>query len=479
MYASKKALITIIHTILDIILILTSFVAAYFIKKYVIPLPYRGLTLTPNYYIILLMSMIAMYMTFNFFDLYSSFAEKKYRNIFFEMIKAISTGMFILISSLYIFNLKEISRILLGIFYINLIILLSLSKGLIYIILRKYEKNIHNIRNILIIGSHQRAKQLIDLIINSGTNIRIIGCLEIDREKVNTEVRSGIRVLGMMEDLKSIVLKGVVDEIIFAMALGKIADVDKYMLLIEEIGIHVRIIPEWHIHSLLYKPRFAKILFDNFLGTPTMVVSPTSSMHRDLLIKTILDYFAVIIFSLIFLPFFIIIAFVIKCFSWGPVFFKQERLGLNGRKFNLYKFRTMVPNAEAFLEKYKHLNKMDGPVFKITKDPRIIPVIGKILRKTGLDEIPQLINILRGEMSIVGPRPPIPAEVEKYDVWQRRRLSMKPGLTCIWQVSPNRNDIGFNQWMEMDLEYIDQWSLKLDFMIVLKTIKVVFAGHGR
>jgi exopolysaccharide biosynthesis polyprenyl glycosylphosphotransferase len=479
LYSSKKSLITLIHTILDVILIVASFVTAYFLKNYIIPAPYRGLVLEPNYYVILLMSLIAMYLTFNFFDLYSPFTGKKYSQIFFDMVKAVSAGLFILISCLYVFNLKDISRILLGIFYFDMIILLSLSKGIIFIILQRYERNIHNIRNILIVGSHQRAQQIIDLIINSKTNSRIIGCLEIEKEKVNTEVKHGIRVVGTMEDLKNIVLKGVVDEVIFAMALGKIENVDKYMLLIEEIGIHVRIIPEWHIHALLYKPKFAKILFDNFIGTPTMVVSPTSSMHRDLFVKNMIDYSIAILSLFVFFPSFLLIGLAIKCFSPGPIFFKQERLGLNGRKFYLYKFRTMVPDAEALLEKYRHLNEADGPAFKIEKDPRIIPVIGKILRKTSLDEIPQLINILRGEMSIVGPRPPIPSEVEKYDVWQRRRLSMKPGLTCIWQISPNRNDIGFNQWMEMDLEYIDQWSLKLDFMIVFKTIKVVIAGHGR
>jgi lipopolysaccharide/colanic/teichoic acid biosynthesis glycosyltransferase len=125
------------------------------------------------------------------------------------------------------------------------------------------------------------------------------------------------------------------------------------------------------------------------------------------------------------------------------------------------------------------LNKTDGPVFKIKKDPRIIPYLGTILRRTGLDELPQLINILKGEMSIVGPRPPIPSEVDKYDLWQRRRLSMKPGMTCLWQTSRNRNDVRFEDWMNLDLQYIDNWSLKLDFIILFKTIGVVLSGEGR
>ncbi|MCF8120543.1 MAG: sugar transferase [Deltaproteobacteria bacterium] len=139
----------------------------------------------------------------------------------------------------------------------------------------------------------------------------------------------------------------------------------------------------------------------------------------------------------------------------------------------------MVPDADKRLEELKALNEADGPAFKIKKDPRIIPYVGSLLRKTGLDELPQLINVFKGEMSLVGPRPPIPAEVEQYDVWQRRRLSMKPGLTCLWQCAPQRNDIGFNDWMKMDLRYIDNWSLWLDVKILFQTVRAVLSGAGR
>lgn len=479
MYKSRNNLIVLIHTCLDISLVVSSFVIAYFLKNYIIPLKYRGLDIAPNYYIVLLISVIIFYLIFNSFNFYSTFAEKRYSQICLDTIRAVSTGIFILVLFLYILKMSDISRILLGLFYINMIILLLFSKGIIYFILRASEQNIHNIKNILIIGSQQRAKQIIDLILFSKANMNIVGCLDIDTSKIGKEIKNGIYVIGSIENLKNIVLKGVVDEVIFAMALGKIPNVDKYMLLLEEIGIHVRIIPEWHIHSLLYKPRFSKILFDDFLGTPTMIVSPTSNLHRDLFLKNLIDYsFAIVLFIFI-LPFFLFIGLMIKNFSNGPVFFKQERLGLNGRKFFLYKFRTMVPDAEKLLVKLKHLNEADGPAFKIDKDPRIIPFIGKFLRKTSIDELPQLLNIIRGEMSLVGPRPPIPSEVEQYDVWQRRRLSMKPGLTCLWQIAPNRNKIEFNQWMEMDLDYIDNWSLKLDFSILIKTFIAVFAGRGK
>jgi len=158
------------------------------------------------------------------------------------------------------------------------------------------------------------------------------------------------------------------------------------------------------------------------------------------------------------------------------VLFKQTRIGLNGRKFTLYKFRSMVVDAEARKTELMNRNEMDGPVFKIKRDPRIT-TIGYLIRKTSIDELPQFFNVLMGDMSVVGPRPPLVGEVEAYKVWQRRRLSLKPGITCIWQVS-GRNKIGFDKWMKMDLEYIDSWSLWLDVKILFKTMFVVLTGYG-
>ena len=170
------------------------------------------------------------------------------------------------------------------------------------------------------------------------------------------------------------------------------------------------------------------------------------------------------------------LALLIKLTSKGPVFFKQERCGLNGRKFTMFKFRTMVEDADQMKDLLAEKNEMDGPVFKITNDPRLTKV-GKFLRKFSLDELPQLFNVLRGDMSLVGPRPPLPKEVSQYDPWQRRKLSMKPGLTCLWQIN-GRNNINFERWMKMDLEYIDNWSLWLDTKILLKTVPAVILGTG-
>jgi len=171
------------------------------------------------------------------------------------------------------------------------------------------------------------------------------------------------------------------------------------------------------------------------------------------------------------------VAILIKFSSKGPIVFKQERVGLRGRKFYIYKFRTMVQNAEALKASLSTMNESDGPTFKIKKDPRIT-AIGRILRKTGLDELPQLFNVLKGEMSLIGPRPPLSSEVEKYERWHLRRLSVKPGITCTWQIIPNRNEVVFENWMKLDMQYIEDWSVKKDLMLILKTIKTVLYGTG-
>jgi lipopolysaccharide/colanic/teichoic acid biosynthesis glycosyltransferase len=176
-------------------------------------------------------------------------------------------------------------------------------------------------------------------------------------------------------------------------------------------------------------------------------------------------------------PLFLFIGLAIKLEDGGPVLFKQVRVGRYGRQFKCLKFRTMVVDAEERKQKLLALNEQDGPVFKIRNDPRITKV-GRLLRKTSLDELPQFVNVLYGDMSIVGPRPPIPSEVKQYKRSLYRRLSINPGITCIWQVS-GRNNIPFDKWMEMDMQYIDNWSLRLDFIIMLKTFRVIFVGNGQ
>ena len=388
--------------------------------------------------------------------------------------------MLVMILCMYIFKMTDVSRIMLGIFFLLNIGFLAVSKGFVYVVLARYRQKGFNFRNILIVGTRQRAVDVIDVIGDRlGSGYSVLGCLEIDEAEIGKKVKNGIQVIGTVDHLEKILWDQVVDELIFAMPLKKIENADKYIALAEEVGVSVRIIPDWQIHKLMYHPDIASIQFEEFLGVPTLTMTTTSTKQGDLFIKSTFDYAFAAVALVLSVPFFMFVALVMKLSSKGPVFYKDERCGLNKRKFMLYKFRTMVDDANESRCELEALNEADGPVFKIKDDPRIIPFIGTLLRKTSLDELPQFINVLKGEMSLIGPRPPIPAEVEKYEIRQRRRLSMKPGITCLWQVMPNRNEITFDKWMQMDLEYIDNWSLWLDFKIFWKTIWTMLTGSGR
>lgn len=212
---------------------------------------------------------------------------------------------------------------------------------------------------------------------------------------------------------------------------------------------------------------------DNSSSEARVVVQ---SSQFYLVSKRFLDIFGALIGLILLLPVFAIIAFLIKVEDpKGPVFFKQKRSGLNGMEFDMYKFRSMVANAEDLLDGLLDKNEASGPVFKIKKDPRITRV-GKFIRRTSIDELPQLLNVFKGEMSLVGPRPPIPREVKKYTYYQKQRLKVVPGCTCLWQVS-GRSNVGFDEWVELDLEYIASRSFWLDVKLICKTFLVLFGSR--
>jgi exopolysaccharide biosynthesis polyprenyl glycosylphosphotransferase len=227
-----------------------------------------------------------------------------------------------------------------------------------------------------------------------------------------------------------------------------------------------------------FKTQISRASFDDFNGRPVLVFRTTPEASWQGVIKQVLDFVgAVLLLILLAVPF-AVIALIIKFSSPGPVFFRQSRAGLNGRPFTMFKFRTMVTNAEQLKAELAAMNEMSGPVFKMSNDPRVTPV-GRWLRKFSFDELPQLINVLRFEMSLVGPRPLPVDEVRRFsDLAHRRRLSVKPGLTCLWQISGRNNVSDFRDWVRLDLEYIDNWSLWLDLKILCRTVPIVLTGTG-
>jgi exopolysaccharide biosynthesis polyprenyl glycosylphosphotransferase len=259
--------------------------------------------------------------------------------------------------------------------------------------------------------------------------------------------------------------------VIFNVTQTTFEDVQQAILACETEGVEAWLVADF------VKTSIARATVDEFGGKPLLIFRSTPDTSWQLLAKRLLDVVGAGLGLLVLGPLVMVPAAVaIRLTSPGPILFRQRRSGLHGRQFTMYKFRSMVDNAEMLRVELEAFNEVSGPVFKMKRDPRVTK-IGQFLRRTSIDELPQLWNVLNGDMSLVGPRPPIPSEVSKYDPWHRRRLSMKPGLTCLWQIS-GRSAIGFEQWIKLDLEYIDHWSLWLDLKILARTVPVVLGGFG-
>lgn len=469
-----------IYQVVDFLTLGLAFLLAYYTKITLLPDIVRGLATGQNYALVFLLSVISCQFNLRFADTYPPYKGISIWRLLIQLAKSVAFGIAVAVLLLYVTHIADISRLLMGLFALYAFLLLAAVKGTVYYLLRKKHIRSYDIENILIIGARDRSLDVIDAIAkNPAAGYHIIGCLETveNNWRVGEEIYDSVKIIGTLDQFKKILLEQYVDEIVFALPLKNIGDIHNYIYFAEEMGIKIRVMPDFQIQKIKFYPKRATVYIDHFLGLPTLAVSSAPPNELSLFIKSVIDYVGAAVGLILLSPLLLIIALLIKMTSPGPVFFYQERCGLNGRHFLVRKFRTMYEDAEGKRKQLEEDNEMDGPVFKIRDDPRITPV-GRFLRKTSLDELPQLINVLRGEMSLVGPRPPIPEEVDQYQLWQRRRLSMKPGITCIWQVS-GRNDISFENWMNMDLEYIDNWSLLLDFKLLLLTVKEVCTGHGR
>jgi exopolysaccharide biosynthesis polyprenyl glycosylphosphotransferase len=278
------------------------------------------------------------------------------------------------------------------------------------------------------------------------------------------------KVLGSLDDFERLLRSTVLDEVTFVVSRERLSAVERMVLACEEQGISTRVCMD------LFATRIATRSVEDLDGIPLLTLSTTPSDSLALAAKRAFDLFEAAVALLVLSPIFLVVAVAIRLESPGPIFFRQRRVGVYGREFNLYKFRSMYQDAEARLESLRARNEVSGPVFKMRDDPRVTRV-GRFIRRASIDELPQFWNVLRGEMSVVGPRPPLPSEVKQYERWQLRRLSVKPGITCTWQVS-GRSQISFEQWMELDLRYIDSWSLWQDVKILARTIPAVLTGRG-
>jgi len=328
----------------------------------------------------------------------------------------------------------------------------------------------YNYRTVLIAGSNETARKIARKIEEHPYwGYRIVGFVSERGEGPETSLE-GHPHLGQIEEIAAIVEENVVDEVFFALHRQELHRLESLLLQLEEQGVRARLALDLFPHAK------ARVQIGTFEELPLLTYSTTPTSELRLFAKRLMDVAISVVVLGLTLPAMLVIAGVIKLAYGGTVLYRQTRCGLYGRRFTLLKFRTMVENADQQQPDLSHLNEMTGPVFKMKQDPRVTP-LGRWLRRLSLDELPQLWNVVKGDMSLVGPRPPVPQEVSAYKRWQRRRLSMRPGLTCLWQIQ-GRNELDFDRWMELDLEYIDNWSPVLDIKILAKTIPVVLTGRG-
>jgi exopolysaccharide biosynthesis polyprenyl glycosylphosphotransferase len=389
-------------------------------------------------------------------------------------LRVVGVGIVLLATLAYLLPLQQLSRAWFILFALLSAVLLVAEKILVRVIARWVRSKGLNYRTVVIVGTGRRATDIAKLIVGHNYwGYKILGFVSDGHRLSNGWAR--YRIFGSVPDLRRILETGAIpepiDEIVFAVTRKKLDEMKQIFIMCEELGIRTRVAMNF------FSNRVARLEIEELEGVPFLTFTTTPSNEAHLALKRALDIAISLVLLTLTLPVILLAAGLIRITSPGSVLFKQKRIGLNGRLFTLYKFRTMIENAHERREELAHLNEMNGPVFKLKSDPRVTP-IGRWLRRFSFDEIPQLWNVLKGDMSLVGPRPPIPEEVASYHRWHRRRLSMKPGLTCLWQIS-GRNDIqDFDRWMKLDLQYIDNWSPSLDLKILLRTIPAVLSGKG-
>ncbi|MGO8987298.1 MAG: sugar transferase [bacterium] len=417
--------------------------------------------------------LIAWHIIFSLFGLYHSRRFSTRLNEAIDVIRASSIGAFLIYAASILLKVGLVTPVFIAVFWIGSSGITILSRLVLRYTLEWARLRGRNLRHMLLVGTNPRAVEFAKKIEKKPElGYRLIGFVDDEYAENGEFKKSGYALVAGFNDFSAFLRDHVVDEVVMSLPMKSFYDqASRIIALCEEQGVIVRFL------SNIFNLKLGQLEQDQFDDDSFITVTTGSIKGIPAMIKRAMDLSASLILLSIVAPFFLVIALLIKLTSPGPIFFVQERIGLNKRRFRLHKFRTMVPGAEKKLAELEDLNELSGPVFKIKNDPRITR-IGKFLRKTSVDELPQLINVLKGDMSLVGPRP---LPVRDYDGFDedrhRRRFSVRPGITCLWQIN-GRSNVSFGKWMELDMEYIDNWSLWLDLRILAQTVPAVFKGSG-
>jgi exopolysaccharide biosynthesis polyprenyl glycosylphosphotransferase len=389
---------------------------------------------------------------------------------FGTVLRATLVQLALTLSLLYLFKLPNVSRLLLVVVFPSLAaaaIGIRIAIRQVLVFARDHGRNV---RYMLILGANTRAKAFAALVeSHPELGLVVIGHLKADASDGGAVPNAPL--LGMLDDLEQVLHSQIVDEVAICLPFAMEELIEQSIYVCEQEGKVIRM-PLAPIERAFSAGRLETI---DGVGVYSLANGPDRAMA--LAFKRVLDIVGAALLMVALSPLMLLLAILIKLDSPGPVFFRQERVGLHGRTFSVVKLRSMCFDAEEKLGELMPKNEISGHAFKLANDPRTTR-FGRFLRRSSLDELPQLGNVVFGQMSLVGPRPPLPTEVAQYDIWHRRRLSMKPGMTGLWQVR-GRHEPEFDRWVEQDLEYIDSWSLWLDFKIIAQTVPAVLSGTGR
>lgn len=429
-----------------------------------------GVKLNSDYLILGLINLISWALLLKLTIVAKVPRTQRYRNILFNFIRISFVQLIFVLIVKSIVGFEFVSnKFIMASAFVNLMVLFSV-RILLFRIFKKYRAKGFDLHNVIIYANAFSDEFVEKIIKEKDWGFRVVKIISNSR-LIKAKFGNRIPVVSESVDINKILDEEIVDEIIYSKSISDQKQIHDLVETCNKLGVIFR------LQSSLSPLKTLKLQLNTLNNSSQLSLTDVSDNNFSIFMKYLADLYFSFFMLILLSPLFMILAILIRLDSKGPVFFRQERVGMRGRRFMLYKFRTMRNDAEAMLDSLKEKNEVDGPVFKIKKDPRITR-IGAFLRRTGLDELPQLYNVFKGEMSLIGPRPPLQNEVEKYERWQLRRLSVKPGITCTWQVVPNRNKVNFDKWMKMDLQYIDNWTFGKDIRVFFKTIKTFFTAMG-
>ena len=476
MFDRRSKLLGRITLLEDLAVTALAFVVAYYLRDLL-----AGAELFPGhlheiypfgYYIPLMLVFLLVWAVVGYFSrFYRDLEMSNPIQLVLKLLNQLAIVLVFIYAGLYLLRRGDISRTYVMMVGMVDFILLVAGRYVSYSGIAWMRQRLGRFHYFLIIGCGSRAHEMATLIEESRSmGLRLVGFVNPTSESSKLSDRFGRYEVIPLSAVEQVLEDRVVDEVVFAVSMQELARLEPLMSHCANVGVKTRVQLEF-----LPSP-YSRIYLENFRDVPLLSLSTAPESELLLFLKRTVDVVVAALSLVLLVPVLISIAAAIRITSPGDVLFRQTRCGLGGRRFTLYKFRSMLNNAEQLRAELHQLNELDGPAFKISDDPRITPV-GRLLRRFSLDELPQLWNILRGDMSFVGPRPAIPDEVGMYEPWQRRRLRMRPGLTCMW-VLEGRSDVDFQRWIQLDLAYIDNWSLWLDCKIFLRTIPIVISGKG-